>query len=75
MKEFKIGNKYFAKSICDTNCIFEILVLNRTNKTITFVLDGVVKNKKINIFENEETVKLGNYSFAPTIRASNSSLA
>ena len=35
MKKFEIGKTYFCRSICDHDCIFEMTVISRTEKTIT----------------------------------------
>lgn len=70
MIKFEIGKKYTTRSICDHNCIFEIEVIGRTEKTIKAMFDGKVKTYRPYIFEDAECIKpCGNYSMCPIIRA------
>lgn len=67
--EFEIGEKYFARSICDSNCIFEIKVLKKSAKMVTYDYDGRVRRSVIRTEENGEYIQPDNYSFAPIFRA------
>ena len=64
---FTPGKAYFTRSICDYDCIIEILVAKRTAKTVT-TSDG--KTLRIRMLGNVEAVRpWGNYSMSPTIDA------
>ena len=73
MSKFEVGKKYIGRSVCDYDCIVEIEVIKRTEKTITVNGDritGTNKTLKITKYAGEESVKpYGSYSFAPIIRA------
>ena len=69
MKNFEVGRKYYGRSVCNYDCIFEIEVIRRTGKTITFLDGDEQRVKKIRTDNNGEYVILGNYSMAPVIRA------
>lgn len=69
MKKFEVGKKYYSRSICDHECIYEIEVISRTDKTITYMYDGEKRRSKIHISDNVEYIRPDNYSFAPTFRA------
>jgi hypothetical protein len=72
MTNFKAGQTYGAKSICDSNCIFKFKVIRRTAKSI-WIVGGQIKDitrKAITVIDGRETVKpLGSYSMAPILRA------
>lgn len=70
MKTFEIGKTYTARSIGDRNCIFEIEVTGRTEKTIKYNYEGKERRSKIKINNDGEYVIPENYSFAPIFRAS-----
>lgn len=36
MKKFEIGKEYFTTSACDSNCIFTIKIIKRTDKNRDF---------------------------------------
>lgn len=69
MKQFKIGNKYQTRSICDHDCIFEIEVTGRTKTMIKYKYEGVERKSKIRIIDDLETIRPDNYSMAPTFKA------
>lgn len=67
MVEFKIGQTYTTRSVCDANCVFSVTIKSRTAKTLTTV-DG--KTLRVSIRDGVETIKpLGSYSMAPIIKA------
>lgn len=69
MKKFEVGNKYYSRSIHDHKCIYEIEVVSRTDKTITYLYDGLKRRSKIKVDESGEYVTPDNYSMAPVFRA------
>ena len=70
MKQFEIDKKYYGRSVCDSDCIFEIKVIRRAGTRITFIdNDNTQRVKKVRTDENCEYIILGNYSMAPIIRA------
>ena len=77
MKSFEIGKKYFARSVCDSDCKFYIRVLQRSAKFLTFLdLDGNVKKSIIKVdSDGNEFIRPEKYSFAPVFRAYNEEIA
>jgi len=70
--KFEIGKTYSSRSICDSNCIWNVKVIKRTVKFLTVKIDGYREEKRIGIKvrDNIETSYfLGRYSMAPLIRA------
>jgi len=71
--KFQTGKTYSTRSICDHNCIFEIIVLSRTAKTIKIkdLHDSKsIKTLRISEWQGVEQVKpLDSYSMAPIIGA------
>lgn len=74
-KNFEIGKTYTCVSICDSDCVFSGKCVNRTEKTVTFDIDGRgIKTcriiKALSDMNGCETVyPLGRYSMAPTFEA------
>jgi hypothetical protein len=70
-KEFKAGNEYSCRSVCDYNCIFTFTILKRTAKTVTFKSLGNMKTARIKTDDdgNEWIYPTGQYSMAPVLRA------
>ena len=65
--KFAANKTYQTRSACDHNCIFEITVASRTEKTIK-TTEG--KTLRVFVWQGVECVKpLGSYSMAPIIRA------
>ena len=76
MKKFEIGKIYFCRSICDHDCLFEMKVISRTEKTITaeYNIGGrQIQKFKIHDHLNEgiEHVSCGRYSMHPIFSAEN----
>ena len=71
MKKFEVGKTYYAKSICDSNTIFEIKVVKRTAKSIVYEQYGKVNQRAFfKIDQDGEYFIQGNYSMAPVFHAS-----
>jgi len=69
MKTFEIGRTYTTQSIGDRNCIFEIEVIGRTEKTLKYIYEGKERKSKIKANNEVEYITPDNYSFAPVFRA------
>lgn len=76
MKQFEVGKTYQMSSVCNTNCIWEYVVVSRTPKTITIqnTHNSTIKTCRINASESNacdaETIfPLGNYAMCPKLRA------
>ena len=71
MKKFEIGKTYTAESLFDSNCVFSLLVISRTAKTLTIKFDeGFTKRCKV--YEHKEAeacYALGTYSMEPCFSA------
>ncbi len=72
---FKVGETYAARSICDSDCIFQAVVIKRTAKTVTFREQGR-KDYTCGISKGlsahcgcEAVYPHGNFSMCPTFRA------
>lgn len=71
MEKFEVGKTYYTRSACDYDCIFDIKVISRTEKTIRVIEDGMEKTLRVKVWGDEEIVKPdGTYSMCPVIRAS-----
>ena len=72
MGKIEVGKEYSSRSICDSNCIFTIKVLSRTDKS-AIILDhnGYERRVKIRIdeFTGGEYLRPDRFSMAPTYRA------
>ena len=70
MSAFETGKTYTTRSVCDHNCVIEITVTARTEKTIKAMVRGQIKTLRIADYDGCETVKpWGSYSMAPIIKA------
>lgn len=70
MSKFEVNKKYYGRSACDHDCIFNMEVLSRTEKTIKANVDGAIKTLRIKTDdENEFVYPYGKYSMCPIIRA------
>ena len=71
MNKFQTNGFYTTRSICDSNCIFRVLILKRTAKTVT-VRDDQGRSYRCKIYtdhDGSEYIKpFGNYSMAPIFR-------
>ena len=69
---FESGKIYTCNSICDSECVWHVAVLNRTEKflTIKVIGEGYTKRVGMRVFQGEEQCLFdGSYSMAPRIRA------
>ena len=77
--QFKVGQTYSGRSICDHNCIFSITVLSRTPKTIKVRrhdYPSEVKTLRPYIYDDVEQVKpYGSYSMCTIISADDADLS
>ena len=67
MNEFKTGQTYSTRSICDHECIFSETITSRTAKTVT-----TASGKTFRLFVRgtaEAFRPLGNYSMCPVLTA------
>jgi hypothetical protein len=64
--KFIVGATYGTASICDSDCIFYMTVISRTEKTATIQQDiySTPRRFKIHIEGDEESIRMGNYSMA-----------
>ena len=67
--KFEVGKKYYCASACDHECIFEIKVIKRTEKSITYNYMGETKRSKIHYWDGDEEIIPERYSMAPVFRA------
>lgn len=71
VKRFEVGKTYYTRSACNYDCIYDMKVLSRTEKTLRVFEGGQEKTLRIKIWDNEEIVKPdGTYSMCPIMRAS-----
>jgi hypothetical protein len=68
---FEAGKTYYTRSIGDHNCIIEMKVIKRTEKTITAEVKGEgLKKFRPRVYQNKESVQpWGSYSMSPFIYA------
>jgi hypothetical protein len=70
MTQFQVGKTYATRSICDYDCIFSFVILDRTAKTVTVDVHGKTVRRRLSIYEgNEQFSPFGNYSMAAIIGA------
>lgn len=75
MKRFEIGAVYGARSICDSDCIFQFTVMKRTDKSV-WLKDsgGRVKQRRVRPYQyGDEAAECcdphGRYSMSPVLVA------
>ncbi len=69
---FEVGATYATRSICDSECIFKITIIKRTEKTVTIDKgNGKVQRCKIykHLRDAETIYPYGIYSMCPVIDA------
>ena len=72
MSKFIVGESYSRRSICDSECIFYIKIISRTDKTVTAEdRHGDTRRYKVHTYGNSEYIKAGNYSMAGTWSSDN----
>ena len=72
MKQFEIGKKYYCRFASNSDSICVGKVKSRTEKTVTFEIDGEIKKlricQKVSEYFGVETVyPFGQYSMAPSL--------
>lgn len=72
-KKFEVGRTHATRSVCNSECIFKITIIKRTEKTVT-IDEGNGKTKRCKIYtdmRNAEAIyPYGIYSMCPIIDAS-----
>lgn len=64
------GQTLSARSVCDYDCIFEVVVVERKKNFATIIQDGNRKRVKVRTdFHGDEYLRPESYSFAPMFRA------
>lgn len=70
MAQFKIGKTYWTRSVCDYDCIINVKIIDRTEKTIKAKVSGETKTFRIKVYSGVEQIKpWGNYSMCPVVGA------
>jgi hypothetical protein len=72
IKKFEIGTKYYAKSICDQECVWTFEVVKRTKCFIWIKEEGKseVLRRKVYEWDGAEACSpLGKHSMSPTLNA------
>lgn len=70
-KKIKPATTYFARSVCDLECVFQLFVIKRTAKMATIERNGETSKTKIHTdCSGFEYLRPDNYSMAPIFRAS-----
>jgi len=66
--KFIVGKSYTARSACDSNCMFKMRIVSRTDKTAMVQHDDVVRRYKIHKrpWNQCESISMGSYSMAPS---------
>lgn len=68
MAKFEVGKRYYSRSACDYDCVFEVEIVSRTEKSVV-VKGDANKRCKINIDNDGEYIVPEHYSMAPVYRA------
>jgi hypothetical protein len=71
--KFETGNIYEMRFITDSDLSVKYICVKRTEKTVTFerfMNPSDTISKKVKVYNNEEYIVTGNYSMAPSIKAS-----
>ena len=70
MVQFEVGKTYYARSLCDYDCIESFTILARTAKQVTVNVQGKVVRRGLNIWEGvEHFYPHGKYSMAMSVYA------
>jgi hypothetical protein len=68
--QFQIGRTYSTRSVCDHECVFFFIILDRTAKTITTQVHGKTVRRGLNVWNGAEQFKpFGNYSMCAIVGA------
>lgn len=69
---FQVGQTYSARSACDYDCVWQLLVVRRTAKFVTLrdLTDGSERRVGVRVHNDAEYASpFGTYSMAPVICA------
>lgn len=70
MTKFEVGKTYYARSICDYDCIYSFQILKRTEKSVTVKVHGKTVRRGLSVYNDVELFRpFGSYSMAATIYA------
>jgi hypothetical protein len=70
IKTIKVGQTLTARSICDSDCIFSVEVLERKGSFVSVKVQGNIKRVKVFSDESGEYIfAMGKYSMCPIFRA------
>jgi hypothetical protein len=73
--QFRVGQTYSTRSICDHECVFSFTVLARTAKTVTVNVHGKVVRRGVSIWNGvEQFAPFGRYSMAAIVGADDADL-
>lgn len=61
LPKFEVGKTYATRSICDHECIFEIKIISRTAKTVTYDYMGETRRSKIHTDSDGEFIRPDRY--------------
>lgn len=68
--QIQAAARYVTRSICDSNCFFELFVIKRTEKTATIQYNGEIRRTKIKTdCSGIEYLRPDDYSMAPIFSA------
>jgi hypothetical protein len=68
--QFKTGQTYYDRSICDYETVFTFTILGRTAKTVTTEVHGETVKRGLSVYEGVEQFKpYGNYSMCAIVSA------
>jgi len=75
--KFEVGTTYKTRSACNHDCIIEVPVLKRTEKTIRTIVHGREKTLRIGLTSQgvEFVCPWGRHSMAPLVDATDKNLA
>lgn len=62
--KFVVGQSYGSRSFCDSDCIFSMEIVSRTEKTAMVKEHDKVRRYKIHNYSGVESISRGNYSMA-----------
>ena len=70
MIKFEVGKTYYARSICDYDCIYEFKILSRTEKSLKTDVRGEVVTRRIKVWNDVEIFRpFGTYSMCAVVYA------
>jgi hypothetical protein len=68
--QFKTGQVYSCRSVCDYDCIFSFEVVSRTEKTVSLKAYGKTTRRTVSLYDGvEQCHPHGKYSMSPVLTA------